>query len=270
MSPKVTRRIFLPLLVVVAAACACTRRGTSGSATAAGEVRVEVASVGLDRETGAHFVLLEDQNSDRGLPILIGDNEAETIILEMHGLKPPRPLTQDLLRSVIEQTGNHVDRIEISEVRDEVYFAKIILDRGRHNVDSRPSDAIALAINTHAPIYVNEKLLEPTSKLQMGAVSYLPKSERALGITVQQLTTTLASYFEVSPKSAVLVADVDGAAKRAGLQHGDLITRIDGNAIGGLADFDRQVAGLKDGNPVTLTVKRDGVEKSITMRPNKN
>ena len=70
MSPKVARRAFLPLLMVAAAACSCMRRGAANApATAAGEVRVEVASVGLDRDSGAHFVLLEDEGSDRGLPI---------------------------------------------------------------------------------------------------------------------------------------------------------------------------------------------------------
>jgi bifunctional DNase/RNase len=269
MTLTIARRIYLPLLLVAASACACAHHGPTTSANGT-EVRVEVTNVGLDRDTGAHFVLLQDHELDRGLPILIGANEAETIILEMHGLKPPRPLTQDLMRSIIEQTGNHVDRVVISEMRDEVYFAKIVLDGGRHDVDSRPSDAIALAMSTHAPIYVSEKLLEPTSSFEVDAPARFPRSQRALGITVQELTPTLASYFEVTPKSAVLIADVSREAKRAGLQHGDLITSIDGNSIGGLADFDRQVAALKDSKPVTLTIKRDGAQKSITIRPGKN
>jgi len=64
--------------------------------------------------------LLEDQTRNRGLPILVGDGEAAQIMLEMHGLKSPRPLTQDLLLNALQQTGNHVDRVVISDLRDEV------------------------------------------------------------------------------------------------------------------------------------------------------
>jgi hypothetical protein len=273
MTPPFARRICLPLVLIAAAACACTRHGpVSGSAQYAptgGEVKVEVAKVGVDRNTGAHFVLLEDHDKDRGLPILVGDGEAAQIMLEMHGLKSPRPLTQDLLRTALQQTGNHVDRVVISDLRDEVYYAKIVLDDGKHNLDSRPSDAIALAVGTHAPIYVSERLLQSSSELKMGARERVPKSAHAFGITVQELTPALATYFETEPKSAVLVDEVGTDAKGAGLKRGDLLVGIDGNGVAGLADFDRQVAGLKGGVPVVLKIKRGGAEKSITVQPDK-
>jgi bifunctional DNase/RNase len=275
MSPAFARRICIPLLLIAAAACACTRHGAayyrSGQyVPTPGEVKVEVAKVGIDRDTGAHFVLLEDDDKERGLPILVGDGEAAQIMLEMHGLKSPRPLTQDLLRSVLQQTGNHVDKVVISDLHDEVYFAKIFLDGGKHNVDSRPSDAIALAVGTHAPIYVNERLLTPSSELKMSASEHLPKSARALGITVQELTPDLATYFEVAPKSAVLVDEVGTDAKGAGVRRGDLLIGIDGNGVAGLKDFDRQVAALKDGSPVILKIRRGKAEQSITVQPGKN
>jgi uncharacterized protein len=269
MSLIAARRICLPFLLIVVAACACARNGVTSSASDshAGEVKVEVANVGID-DNGAHYVLLEDHSADRGVPILIGDNEAEAITLEIHGLRPPRPLTQDLLRNVIEQTGNHVDRVVITEMRNEVYHATIVLDAGRHNVDSRPSDAIALAIGTHAPIYVNAKLLTPSSELGMSvARSAGVESQRGLGIAVQELTPTLARYFEVRPRSAVLVDEVGSNAARAGMRRGDLLTSIDGKAVAGVADFDREVAVLKDGQPVVLKVRRGTTEQSITLAP---
>jgi bifunctional DNase/RNase len=271
MTPPFARRLCLPLVLIAAAACACTRHGTvSGSAQyalTAGEIKVEVAKVGVDRDTGAHFVLLEDHDKDRGLPILVGDGEAAQIMLEMHGLKSPRPLTQDLLRSALQQTGNHVDKVVISDLRDEVYYAKIVLDHGKHNLDSRPSDAIALAVGTQAPIYVSERLLQPSTELKMGARDRVPKSARAFGITVQELTPALATYFEVEPKGAVLVDEVGADAKGAGVKRGDLLIGIDGNGVAGLADFDRQVAALKGGVPVILKIKRGPAEKSITVQP---
>ncbi len=269
MTPIAARRICLPFLLIVVAACACARSGATSSASdsGVGEVRVEVTGVGIDQDSGAHYVLLQDRDGDRGVPILIGDNEAEAITLQMHGLRPPRPLTQDLLRNVIEQTGNHVDRVVITEMRNEVYLAKIVLDGGRHKVDSRPSDAVALALGTHAPIYVNEKLLTASSQLGSVARSAVPETQRGLGIAVQELTPTLARYFEVPPKSAVLVDEVGPSATQAGMKRGDLLTSIDGRPVAGVADFDREVATLKNGQPVVLEVRRGTTEQSITLKP---
>jgi bifunctional DNase/RNase len=273
MNSIAARRICLPFLLIAMAACACARNGMTSARSdpGAGEVKVEVTSVGLDHDTGTHYVMLEDLGHQRAVPILVGDNEAEVITLQMHGLRAPRPLTQDLLRNVIEQTGNHVDRVVITEVRNEVYLAKIVLDGGRHKVDSRPSDAIALAMGTHAPIYVNEKLLTPDSELgELGmsvAMKGVPKTERGLGIAVQELTPTLASYFEVPPKSAVLVDEVGPNATRAGMKRGDLLTSIDGKTIAGVTDFDREVASLKEGRPIVLTIRRGRREQSVTLKP---
>ena len=263
--PLSVRRICLPFLLIAMAACACARNSQTSSAD---EVKVEVVSIGMDQDSGAHYVLLEDRGGNRGVPIVIGDNEAEAIALEMHGLRAPRPLTQDLLRSVIEQTGNHVDRVVITGMSNDVYLAKIVLDGGRHNVDSRPSDAIALAMGAHAPIFVNERLLTPSSELGIDvSMRAVPKSERGLGIAVQELTPTLARYFEVPPASAVLVDEVSPNATRAGIQRGDLVTSIDGKTVGDVADFDREVATLKRGTPVVLKVHRGSAEQSITLKP---
>ena len=132
----------------------------TGAKVSPDEVRVQVARVGFDNETGSNYVLLLDESDSRVLPIMIGESEATAILLALHGIKPERPLTHDLVRSIIGQTGNRVDRIEIADLRDEIYYATIYMDGGRYTIDSRPSDAIALAMNMNAPIYVNTKLFE--------------------------------------------------------------------------------------------------------------
>lgn len=227
---------------------------------------MQVTSVGMDRDSGAHYVLLDDQSQQRALPILIGDNEAQAIMLELHGLQPPRPLTHDLLRSVIEDTGNRVDRVVISEMRDEVFFAKIFLDHGKTPIDSRPSDAIALAMGTNAPIYVNDRLLQARSEVGMAGTRF-PRSVLAAGVRVQELTPEIAAYFNVPPRSAVLVADAGPEAGRAGLHPGDLITRVDGKPVKALDDFDRIIDRHKDGAPVRFTVKRGQSEQEIAVKP---
>ena len=267
MKPTLARRIGLPFLLLAMAACACTRHSQATSADQQGEVEVDVVSIGMDHDSGSHFVLLEDRKGKRGVPIVIGDNEAEAIAIEMHGLKAPRPLTQDLMRNIIEQTGNHVDRVIITAMRDDIYLAQIVLDGGRHMVDSRPSDAIALAMGTHAPIFVNQKLLAPTGELGSDVTDTLPKNDRGLGIAVQELTPNLARYFDVPPSSAVLVDEVGPKATAAGIARGDLVTTIDGKAVTGVADFDREVATLKEGAPVVLKVRRGSAVESITLKP---
>jgi bifunctional DNase/RNase len=142
------RHLCLLLLAATLAACACGRStptGSQASQISPDEVRVQVAKVGLDQQTGAHFVLLQDDTESRELPIMIGESEAQAIMLSIQGIKPPRPFTHDLMRSIIAETGNGVDRIVIGEMHDEIYFAKIYMDKGRYAIDSRPSDAIALA-----------------------------------------------------------------------------------------------------------------------------
>src|SRR5271163_1393396 len=159
------RHLCLLLLAAVVAACSCTRSpsGQSSAKASPDEVRVQVARVGFDDETGSNFVLLTDASESRVLPIMIGENEATAILLALHGIKPERPFTHDLIRSIIGQTGNTVDRIVIADMRDEIYYATIYMDGGRYSIDSRPSDAIALAMNMNVPIYVNDKLFESPS-----------------------------------------------------------------------------------------------------------
>jgi uncharacterized protein len=259
------RQLYLSIFLVAAGACACARGNPLKAGP--GEVRVEVTDVGMDRQSGSHFVVLEDESHRRQLPIMIGDSEAQAILLALHGFKPPRPLTQDLLRTIIQKTGNHLDRVLISGLHNEIYYAKIFLDGGKYTVDSRPSDAIALAMGAGAPIYVNEKLLALSSVEPMpGPPVPLPRNERGLGLTVQELTPEIAAYFKLPPKSGLLVATVDRNASLAGVKSGDIVTRIEGRPVSRLADFTRELSTRKPGAAVTLTIKRAGAERSVVLK----
>ena len=266
------RHFCLLMLAALVAACACGRsRSPSESSPVsrapANEVKVDVANIGFDEATGAHFILLKEADRERVLPILIGEAEAQAIMLVLHGIKPPRPLTHDLLRSVIEQTGNRIDRIEIAELHDEVYFAKIYLDQGRYAIDSRPSDAIALAMGAGAPIFVASSLLQASNPAQLSVSGSLPPTARALGITVEELTPDLARYFNVPGRSGVLVADVVDPARHAGVERGDIITKVGTRDIKAVGDFSRGVGAVKDVASVILMLKRDGAERTVTIKP---
>jgi hypothetical protein len=225
---------------------------------------VQVARVGFDDDTGSNYVLLLDESKARVLPIMIGESEATAILLALHGIKPERPLTHDLVRSIIGQTGNRVDRIEIGDMRDEIYYATIYMDGGRYTIDSRPSDAIALAMNMNAPIYVNNKLFESSSAIGLGTRGKIPDTARALGLTVEQLTPELASAFGESNQRGVLVSEVDSSAKKAGVARGDIVVKLDDHNVKALDDFSRQTAQLKNGT-VTLMLNRGGSSRTVTL-----
>lgn len=252
----------LGVVLVAALISACA--GRHDLAAGPDDVRVRVANVGFDEDAQAHYVLLEDTSGRRGLQILVGDTEARSILFELHGVEPPRPLTQDLLRKVIVKTGHRVDRVVIGDLRDEVYYAEIYIDDGRYRIDSRPSDAIALAMGLKAPIFVASRLLQ-TAAFEAGRHGNLPASAHGLGLTVQALTPELAAYFALKPGAGVLVAEARGAAAQAGLKSGDIVTAVGPRPVKTPGDFAAAVARLSPGSPVALTVVRDGHSRVLSV-----
>jgi bifunctional DNase/RNase len=124
-------------------------------------IEVVVAHLGVDRTTNTPVVMLREKAGDRVIPIWIGPAEASAIAMELQGLKPPRPMTHDLLRQVLLGLGAELSRVVVTAVRDNTYFAELHLRRGGDviQVDARPSDGIALAVRTHAPIFTSERVL---------------------------------------------------------------------------------------------------------------
>lgn len=125
-------------------------------------VPVDLVGVRIELPSNTPIVLLREQGGDRYLPIWIGANEATAIALALEGVEPQRPLTHDLLASLVTSLDATVSRVVITELRDGIYFADLVLTReGREIVvSSRPSDAIALAARVDAPIAVLPAVLE--------------------------------------------------------------------------------------------------------------
>lgn len=125
-------------------------------------IEVLIDSIRVSLMSQHRIVVLKDSNSDRYLPIWIGPYEADAITIELQEVPPQRPLTHDLLKSVIRELGGRVIHILISDLRNDVYYARILVDvAGRQiEIDSRPSDAIALAVRVKAPIFVAESVME--------------------------------------------------------------------------------------------------------------
>ncbi len=130
--------------------------------------RVQVEILGLSSSPsagGAYALLLREVYGQRRLPIIIGQFEAQAIALELEGIKPPRPLTHDLLKTFVDTLGGTVIEITISELRDNTFYSNISIDIStlRNNIDARPSDAIALAVRASAPIFVSESVMKLAS-----------------------------------------------------------------------------------------------------------
>ncbi len=120
---------------------------------------MKVRTVAMDQQMNP-VVLLVDQQETLALPIWIGTAEAQSIALELQGVRMPRPMTHDLIRQMLTQLTISVDRIVVTDIQNGTYFAEIHLKTNGTDVvvDSRPSDAIALALRAEAPIYVEEKV----------------------------------------------------------------------------------------------------------------
>jgi len=125
-------------------------------------VRMKVKVVGIDQYSHNPVVIITDHDEKGFIPILIGGAEAAAIALELEGKKPPRPITHDLLKNVLDAFGAQLKRVVICDLKEQTYFARIYLDTkdGELDIDARPSDAIALALRTQAPIYISEDVAE--------------------------------------------------------------------------------------------------------------
>ncbi len=128
-------------------------------------VQVCVQSLGLDRASSAPVVILQESDGERVLPIWIGPGEASAIAMELAQMKFSRPLTHDLLVSVLGGLGGALQKVIISRVEENTYFAEMIIQRNGEviSIDARPSDSIAVALRMEAQIFAHEELLERTS-----------------------------------------------------------------------------------------------------------
>jgi bifunctional DNase/RNase len=125
-------------------------------------IQVEIDSIRVSLMSQDRVVVLKDPDSDRYLPIWIGAFEAEAIRAELKNVPVARPLTHDLLKAVILELGGSVDHIYISDLRNDIFYARVVLktDGRTLEVDSRPSDAIALAVRVKVPIYVADVVMD--------------------------------------------------------------------------------------------------------------
>src|SRR5437667_7148930 len=130
------------------------------------EVEMKIRGLMMDPVTNTPIVILKDANSDTVLPIWVGVYEANAIALEIEKVSTPRPMTHDLIKNVLAGLDAHVHKIVVTELKEDTFYAVIWMEReGRIiSVDSRPSDALALALRVDCPIFVEEEVLKTSKK----------------------------------------------------------------------------------------------------------
>lgn len=188
--------------------------------------RVQVEILGLSTSSasgGAYALILKESSGKRRLPIIIGAFEAQAIALEIEGIKPPRPMTHDLLKSVIDTLGFSISEITITELREGTFYARITLDTAVNDeIDSRPSDAIALAVRYNVPIFVSEEVLREAGFVPEDEESETaPDQEQKVGQSRERQLVTLQARLQeaIQKEDYELAARLRDDIKR--IQQGD-------------------------------------------------
>lgn len=158
-------------------------------------------------QSQASGVILKEMNGDRTLPIIIGEYEAQSIALGLEKIKPPRPITHDLALNMLDMLTAEIERIVVTELKNNTYYAIIYIrqDSKLHEIDSRPSDAIALAVRRNIPIFVEEEVMEK------GA--YTPEEVQDAESSKLDLSEVRLEKLKTELQEAVEKEDYEKAAK---------------------------------------------------------
>ena len=264
---KIKVLLALTGLWLITSTCSCGDIKAKESASAAlGEedlVRVSIQNLIVDPATQNPVVTLSGPDKERALFIWIGPAEARAIYAELQGIEHFRPLTHDLLASVINETSGEVHRIVITHAKENVFYANIMIEKNGSlvEIDARPSDSLVMALKYEAPVFVSKTLFENMS---------LPMEEKAeiedeYGLTLQELTPELSEYLSFAPKRGVMVSGIRKGSQAAkdGLETGDIIVEIGGHVIENVLSMKKVVAETKA--PVKAGIFRNARFMTFTL-----
>lgn len=232
-------------------------------------VKMTVKGVTVYPKTNSPVVILEAVEDKVELPIWIGFPEAQAIALRLENITTPRPMTHDLLMEALEKTGVKVLKIVISDLKDDIFYASIILDRDGKTIeiDSRPSDALALAVRVDAPVYATVSVLEKARGNKGLLYEAGEETRQRYGLSAQPLNQGLAEYFGLSKAEGILISDIveKGVADEAGLKRGDIIFEVDGVRTAGLREFYDTLTVVENKKEFSVGVIREKDKLSLTF-----
>jgi len=228
-------------------------------------IEMEVKGVRLDAIGQSPVVILVDKEGAKALPIWIGLLEANAIDKELKNITSTRPLTHDLLHSILTQSQVKVKEVKIVDLKDNTYYATLFLkmNKGVIEVDARPSDAIILALKSKTPIYVSTKILDE----QGIALTQKSAFGERFGIRIQELTPVLASNFNFKGKKGVLVAEIlpGSVSETSGIKAGDIITKVNSKDVGSVQEFEEISDAFKAGDSLRILLFRDDKFKEVNL-----
>lgn len=230
-------------------------------------VAVELATVALDPRSGQPVVVLREPESGDVLLISVGPNQGRAIVQALRGQETRRPMTHDLLRDVVGALDGEVVRVMVDSLSEGTYFGILELqpagDGDPVRLDSRPSDALALAARTGAQIRVAPELLSGAAEDYRGFDEH--EVVNTLGITVVEATPALREALELPDTPGVLVSRATGDAAAAGMAPGSLILSINGAAPASPLDFLRRVRAIDPEEQADIRFWHEGEEREVSL-----
>ncbi len=231
-------------------------------------VEVEVATVAVAQPNGTPVVLLRDAEANRIVPIFIGPAQARSILRALRGKDTPRPMTHDLMGRVLERLEARLDRIYVDDLRDDTFYGMLEFDVSGQDeplrVDTRPSDAIALALRVGASMHVARPVIEATASIDYRGLER-EQVVTAAGITVMASRPELREALELPDRDGLVVTEAVGPAAGAGLSAGALILEVNGEAPESPMGFLRRVRETPEDQPITLRYWQDSEEHTIEV-----
>jgi hypothetical protein len=226
-------------------------------------VEVKFHNLTIDPNTRQPVVMLADLGEKRAFLIWIGMFEARAIHSEMKGVEPIRPLTHDLLKQIIQKSEGNIERIIITRVEENVFYATILIKQNGSlkEIDARPSDSIVMALKFKAPIFVSKQLFDEMAM----SIAEQKEIEEEYGISVQNLSPELATYLSFESGKGVLVSEVmaGSPADKDGIKTGDIFVEIDSQTVEDIISMRSALAKIE--SPVEAKIFRKEQNLSITL-----
>ena len=229
-------------------------------------IETKIKTMLVDPRTQTPVLVLETVADKTLVPIWIDVPEAKAIALELKHVPMPRPLTHDLIRNILEGIGATLQRVTITDIRDNTYFAvlTIRLNGKEFRIDARPSDAIAVALRMKAPTYISNKVLAKAKQIPTPDGNH-EQLRRKLGIQAQALTRDIASLLDVQFQPGVLVAHVaqGSRAEGAGIERGDIIVSVNGRPVQTVSQLESFLEGFSLPGQLRFEVIKKGKPTSL-------
>ena len=234
-------------------------------------ITVELATVAILSGSDTPVVLLREPSSGDVVPIFIGPPEARAILMALHGVVTPRPMTHDLLRDVIDKLSGTLERVIVDDLRDGTYHGALEVRVGPDDtlvrIDARPSDALALAARSGAEIRVAPKVLQAGIGLEFEGLRD-DQVVSAIGITVVEATQALREALGLPDAPGVLVTNATGRAALAGIGAGALVVAVNGQAPSDPMHFLALIRGTRQGENARIEYVLDGTTRNTTLPTN--